>query len=195
MINFRKELRKAQQLAKRKQDLEGTGSFVFENNTNGDLNLPRPTTEGVRNVKKGGQFIGDSYYFFLLKSGEIRLVKELNDQTPEKMFMFKNFNLNEVRLPEPNRDGMTIIAPNGEFIGDSRFFPMLRSGHLKLIKEVDIPMQENKLITEQPPTVTHQGQVEYVVDNGEQQLTETKKKRQGKELKEDALEGVKLLLD
>jgi hypothetical protein len=194
MINFRKELRRAQQLAKQKQDLAGTGAFVFENNTSGDLGLPRPTKDGVRNVKKGGQFIGDSYYNFLLKSGELRLVKELNDQTPEKMYMFKNFNREEIRLPEPNRDGQTIIAPNGEFVGDGRFFPLLRSGQLKLVKEVEIPMSESKLITEQPPTITQQGQVEYVVDSGKN-LTENKKKGQGKELKEDALEGVKLLLD
>jgi hypothetical protein len=194
MINYRKELRRAQQLAKQKQDLSGTGSFVFENNTSGDLGLPRVTKDGVRNVKKGGQFIGDSYYNFLLKTGELRLVKELNDDTPQKMFMFKNFNREEITLPEPNRDGQKIIASNGEFVGDSRFFPLLKSGKLKLVKEVELPMSENKLITEQPPTVTHQGQVEYVVDSGAK-INESKKKGQGKELKEDALDGVKLLLD
>jgi len=58
MINYRKQQRKAQQLAKRMADLSGTGSYLFENNTKGDFHLPRPTKENVRVVKLGAQFVG-----------------------------------------------------------------------------------------------------------------------------------------
>ena len=121
MINYRKEHRKAQQLAKRQHDLSGTGAYLFENNTKGDFHLPRPTKDGVRVVKFGGQFEGDSYYFGLLKSGEIKLVRNLTEPiAPEKLFVYKNFNRDETKLPSPNRDGQWIIPPTGEFVGDSR---------------------------------------------------------------------------
>ncbi len=196
MINYRKELKKAQQLAKRQDDLSGTGSYLFENNTKGDIYLSRKTKDNLKIVKLGGQFVGDSYYFSLLKAGEIKLIKELNEiPGPEKLFVYKNFNRDETRLPEPNRDGQNIIPPTGEFVGDSRFFPLLRNGRLKLIKEVESQMQPEKLMIEQPPTVTHQGQVEFVKTPDGQYLTEEERKKKEKILSEDPMSGVRLLLD
>ena len=75
MINYRKEHRKAQQLAKRQKDMSGKGHYLFENNAKGDFYLPRPTKDGLRIVKFGAQFEGDDYYLGLMKSGEIKLVK------------------------------------------------------------------------------------------------------------------------
>lgn len=197
MTNYRKENRKAQQLAKREKDLSGIGSYLFENNTKGDFHLPRPTKDGIRQVKKDAQFVGDSYYFSLVKSGELRLVRNLNEtEQPEKLFVYKNFNRDEVKLPEPNREGQYIISPNGEFTADSRYFSLLKLGRLKLIREVEQQiMPKEKLITEQPPTVTNAGVVEYVVKDDKQQLNEGEKKKKEKVLTENPLGGVKLLLD
>lgn len=197
MINYRKELKKAQQLAKRQDDLSGTGSYLFENNTKGDIYLSRRTKDNVKIVKLGGQFVGDSYYFSLLKTGEVKLVKELNEvPSPEKLFVYKNFNRDETRLPEPNRDGQNVIPPTGEFVGDSRYFPLLKTGRLKLIKEVESQMQQpEKLMTEQPPTITRQGQVEFVKTPDGQYLTEEERKKKEKILSEDPMNGVRLLLD
>jgi hypothetical protein len=196
MINYRKEFRKAQQLAKRKTDMSGKGNYLFENNTKGDFHLPRPTSEGVRMVKFGGQFAGDDYYFSMLKTGELKLVRNLSDQpSPEKLFVYKNYNRDETKLPEANRDGQWIIPPTGEFVGDSRYFPLLKTGRLKLLKEVEQQMpQPQKLLTEQPPVVSHQGHVEFVKVDA-QQLNEEEKKKKDKLLSEDPLSGVKLLLD
>ena len=196
MINYRKEFRKAQQLAKRKADLSGTGSYLFENNTKGDFHLPRPTKENVRIVKYGGQFIGDSYYFGLLKTGEIRLVRNLTEaESPSKLFVYKNFNRDEVKLPEPNRDGQLFVPPMGEFVGDNRFFPLLKQGKLKLIKEVESQVPQDKLLTEQPPLITHEGKVEFVKINDDQQLNEEERKKKEKLISENPMEGIKLLLD
>lgn len=200
MINPRKALRQAQALAKRNADLSGTGTYLFANNTRGDYTLPRPTKEGVRQVKKDGQFVGDSYYFGLLKSGDIRLVKEIKEEVVaapapagEKEYVFQNRFREDLHLPHASKEGLVIVPPLGEFTGDERYFSLMREGRVKLVKEVNA--MENKLMTEQPPTVTHQGKVEYVVDDNGQQLTEQKKKEQEKLLAEKTLEGVKLLLD
>jgi|SRR5579859_1254568 len=132
-MNIEKIIAKQIKLEKYKEDMKGEGMYIFENNTKGDLFLPRPTQSGQRLVPKGRQFQGDSYYFSMLKTNEIKLIKEL--------------------------------AP-----------------------------QHSQLLTEQPPTVTDEGQVEYVV-----QPKETKINEQQNDAQEDVLlcespvDGIKIL--
>lgn len=94
------ERQSAREAQKAKLNQKGEGLYIFENNTKGDLFLPRPTHTGRRFIPKGQQFLGDNYYFSMIPR------------------------------------------------------------ELKLIKEVSPPQE--KLITEQPPTVTNTGPVEYV---------------------------------
>lgn len=196
MMNPRKQLRKTQQLAKRDTDMSGEGSYLFQNNTKGDYQLPRPTKANVRNIPHNGQFVGDSYYMSFVRSGELRLVKELMNEDGtaivEQLFVFKNRTRDDLHLPAPSKGGQTVISVGGDFIGDSQFFPMLKTGQLTLVSEVRA--MDDKLITEQPPLVTNEGQMEFVVhkDNITEQETKDKKK---KKLNENPLEGVRLLLD
>lgn len=95
------------------QAMHGEGLYLYENHTNADLTLPRPTKSGVRTVRAKSQFQGDNYYLQLVRSGHLRLLKEL--QSPEQ----------ERAAMQP---------------------------------------QEEKLILDQPDTVTDKGKVEHVVD-------------------------------
>lgn len=194
MINPRKQLRREQQVAKRKHDISGTGSYIFQNNTCGDFYLPRPTTQNVRIVAHGKTFIGDSYYFGLVKTGELKLVKEVDEhKETEQQFVFKNKTRDDLHLPTPTSEGQSIIAPGGTFVGDSIYFPFLKTGQLMLVKEVSKDM-DDKLITEQPPLITDEGQVEFVKQDDK--ITEIKKKDQDKKkINENPLDGVRLLLD
>lgn len=62
--------------------LHGEGLYLYENNTNADLTLPRPTKSGCRAVSPRAQFQGDNYYMQLVQQGHLRLIKVL--QTPEQ---------------------------------------------------------------------------------------------------------------
>jgi hypothetical protein len=104
--------------------LHGEGMYLYRNNTNADLTLPRPTRSGIRSVGPGKEFQGDNYYMQLVKQGMLRLVKELQS---------------------PNQQNVT---------------------------ESEVKMQE-KLILDQPDTVTEQGKVEHVVSKPAQKLNET----------------------
>ena len=64
-----------------KESIRGNGMYLFENNTKGDLYLPRATQSGRRLVRKGEQFVGDNYFFSMMKTNELKLMKEL--QSPE----------------------------------------------------------------------------------------------------------------
>jgi hypothetical protein len=194
-MNPRKQAYKDQLLAKRAADLSGTGSYLFQNNTKGDLYLPRPTSDGKKIVRLNEQFIGDSYYFCLLKTHELKLIKELETTSEtNKMYIFENNTKTELHLPKPTCDGITKVLTKGQFRGDSYYFSLLKTGQLKLIREVERPVQDKKLIVEQPPTITEQGKVEQVKSN-ENKQNENKQKEQEILLTEDPLDGIKVLLD
>lgn len=127
-----KQLKQQLKLAKLESDMKGEGMYIFQNNTNGDLYLPRVTNSGRRLVRKGEQFLGDSYYFAMLRSNELKLIKE-------------------------------VVQP------------------------------EQKLLTEQPPTVTNTGPVEYVQNQGQNQINETGKDQPDVLLTETPVDGIKII--
>jgi hypothetical protein len=104
--------------------LHGEGLYLYRNNTNADLALPRPTKSGIRSVGAGREFQGDNYYMQLVKTGMLRLVKEL--QSPEQENIQTEVNM------------------------------------------------ADKLILDQPDMITEQGKVEHVVSTPVQKLNETK---------------------
>jgi hypothetical protein len=102
--------------AKLEKDLSGEGLYVYRNNTPGDLSLPKPDAKGSRlPIKPGGQFEGDNYFMGMVRSNELKLVREIS----------------------PPRD-------KGELMKESH----------------------DKLILDQPPTVTGDGAVEHVAPQG-----------------------------
>ena len=42
--------------------MSGTGIYVYENNTDGDLRLPKATASGIKMVGPRKRFQGDSYF-------------------------------------------------------------------------------------------------------------------------------------
>src|SRR5581483_8376245 len=81
-MKYRKKLNKIQRQADYKlrlaYSLKGDGRYVYENNTAGDLILPKTTKDGVRMVGKGRRFEGDSYYLSLVRTNQLRLVEQLD---------------------------------------------------------------------------------------------------------------------
>lgn len=87
----KKEVR-AEMLA---QAMHGDGLYLFENKSNADLTLPRPTKSGIRKVGPRGQFQGDSYYLQLVRTGFLRLIKELQSPEQEKTIMEEKLILDQ----------------------------------------------------------------------------------------------------
>jgi len=76
--------RKKAQQERRQASLSGTGRYLYENNTDSDLNLPKPTKEGLRNIGPRKRFEGDSYYMKLVgpPMNLLRLIEKVS-QTEE----------------------------------------------------------------------------------------------------------------
>src|ERR1700719_3309920 len=71
---------------------DGSGLYIYENNTKGDLTLPKPTASGQRKVgvadgKGGGRFQGDSYFMSLVGSPHnlLKFVEEIVPKTEDNM--------------------------------------------------------------------------------------------------------------
>lgn len=78
------------------------------------------------------------------------------------LYLYQNMSDADLILAKPTHAGRLRAGPREKFIGDSYFKNMREVACLLTIKEPGMDT-EQKLITEQPPTVTKQGQVEYVV--------------------------------
>jgi len=140
---------------KLKNSMSGSGIYIYENNSDADLSLPKPTESGVRVVGPRKRFQGDSYFMSWVGS-PMNLLK-----------------LVEVVMPQ-----LTVE---------------------QIIKQKkENAMTEQKLILDQPDTITHDGKIEYVVnDPSVKQLndnTEPPKEMPSVLLTEDPLDGVEIIL-
>jgi len=96
------------QKRKLEKDLTGDGLYVYENNTNGTLTLPKPTDSGKRVVAPKEQFQGDSYFMSLVKppNNLLKLVKVITknlSETQNKTLMESNMNEQKLILDQPDR--------------------------------------------------------------------------------------------
>jgi hypothetical protein len=103
-------------------------------------------------------------------------------------YIFKNNTSGDLELPKKNLDGKNKVAKNEEFMGDSYFLQLVKTNDLKLVRILGETM-DNKLITEQPPVVTHEGKVEFTIN--EKPINEEKDpKKKDVLLTEDPMGGI-----
>lgn len=119
---------------------------------------------------------------------QVRQEKLKNVLHGEGKYIFQNNTSGELTLPKEPLEGSRQIPKNGKFLGDSYFLQMVRSHDLRLIEEITM---ENKLITEQPPTVTHGGIVELV----QPEQANSKAKKLNEQVPEDEKKTVLLTED
>lgn len=137
----KKEIKKTQV----ENALHGEGLYLFRNNTNADLTLPRPTKSGIRTVGPKMEFQGDSYYKQFIPS-LLRLVKEL--QSPEQ----QHTALNEVNMTQQQQqeklilDQPDMITEQGkiEHVVNKSTPIQKMNEHGKQEKQPDILLNENE---------------------------------------------------
>lgn len=103
---------------KREDMYKGYGIYIFENITNADLLLPKPTLGGQKMIPPKTKFRGDSFFMTLVKNRSLRLVEVIQSEEAVKK---QNESVNS--------------------LGDN---------------------MQNKLLLDQPDTVTNSGKIEHV---------------------------------
>jgi hypothetical protein len=119
----------------------------------------------------------------------------------EGVYLYRNNSMADLTLPRPTRSGIRSIGPKQEFQGDNYYMQLVKSGMLRLVKEIQSPEQQRaaleenmqeKLILDQPDMITENGKVEHVVSKPAQKLNETKAAKDKQAdvlLNEDPIEG------
>ena len=79
-----KKLTKQQKMLANKQKREnmykGFGIYIFENNTNADLVLPKLTLGNQKIVPPKGRFRGDSFFLNMVKNNSLKLVEVIQSE-------------------------------------------------------------------------------------------------------------------
>ena len=97
------------------QDMSGSGVFVYENNTDADLNLPKPTSTGTRSIGPRKRFQGDSYYLTWVGS-PMNLLRFIEEIVP-KDNPLKTLNESETNKMNDNKlilDQPEIVTSQGQ---------------------------------------------------------------------------------
>lgn len=145
-IKLSKQQKREANRLKLKTNLSGSGVYIYENISGGDLCLIKPANNGIKNVNPQKRFESDSYYM-----------------------KWVGPPLNLLRLVEIKE--------------------------LEKTGEVNMNNEE-KLILDQPDTVTNKGKVEHVLVNPTQQLNDSidNEEKPNVLLNETPLDGVEIIL-
>jgi len=88
-----------------------------------------------------------------------------NSTKNHELHIFENHHNYDLKLPKPSHKGFTLINSKKQFLADKSFLEYVKNGMIRYIGpyQKEEVIVENKLICEQPPTVTTQGKVENFV--------------------------------
>jgi len=148
---------------------------------------------------------------------EVRSQMLANALHGEGVYLYRNNTGSDLRLPRPTKSGIRSVGPNKEFQGDNYYMQLVKQGFLRLVKEIQSPQaanavaqeeanvslnesinekkennMEEKLILDQPDTVTTEGKVEHVIKNKNKKLNEEQNENEKKPdvlLNEGPIEG------
>lgn len=131
---------------KLEDSLKGEGRYLFVNNTRGDLTLNKTPLKGItingevsRTIPPNKTFEGDSYFFCLLKTGDLRLV-EVIQTPPITQELIKENMEKKLILDQPER-----FTNQGQ---TEHVLPKIENKPLN--ESQPAPKPVNKLLTEDP---------------------------------------------
>jgi hypothetical protein len=116
--------RRAMQAEKLKLDLHGSGIYVYENNTDGDLTLPKATASGLKVISPRKRFQGDSY-FMKWVGNPMNLLKLVEVIQPENSTKEEEMTEKHLILDQPDtitqqgKIERVMVEPNAKPINDS----------------------------------------------------------------------------
>ena len=128
-----------------KNELSAKGIYLYENNTNSDLLLPRLTLENQKLIRPKQRFKGDSFLLELVRNKMLKLVKVIDNGEDKIM------NENKLILDQPD-----IVKPAGKVE-----HVQAKNPSISLNDNVDNSQQnqEKVLLTEDPV-----GSIQIVID-------------------------------
>lgn len=107
--------------------------------------------------------------FSRFEKKSIRKTNIENAMAGKGIYVYENSSKHaDLTLPKSTATGVRTVKAGGRFQGDDYFMQLVRTGDLRLVEVLDKGdpvVVENKLILDQPETVTPKGTVEQVQVN------------------------------
>lgn len=114
---------------------------------------------------------------------------------PKSLFVFENITKSDQQLPRISHDNKSWIKPGERFVGDD-YYRCVRGFAFVESYQEESKVSE-KLILDQPDTITNAGKVEHtIVDRNPQKEAKSEAKSKDKEtlIVEDPIDGVDVIL-
>lgn len=121
-------------------------------------------------------------------------------------YIYRNITKGTLQLPKPNKQGIKEVEAGEVWEGDSYYMTLVKNNFATLVKDNNIKVveskgetMEEKLILDQPDTVTTNGKVEHVIkDISDKKSTKVKKQENTENqdsvlLTDDPLSGIQIL--
>jgi hypothetical protein len=160
-----KKQRREDRLKRVQEELSGSGLYVYENNTDADLSLPRATKTGLKNIGPRQRFEGDSYYLKFI-SPPINLLKliEIKEEAGTNKEENKEI-VEEKSVPVV----VQVVEKIKKNLAKSK--KSTKKKKKKVVNNKKGNKMKEKLILDQPDIIKENGKSEPVVED--QQVEET----------------------
>lgn len=126
------------------QAYAGSGLFIFENNTNGELKLPKPAADGRRIIEPRGQFQGDSYFHSWVKP-PMNMLKFIKQIQPEDRNIIKETTQMAEKLILDQPDQITTVGKVEHIVADPN------QPHQQLTETMPQPKPEGEVLLNEDP--------------------------------------------
>jgi hypothetical protein len=158
-MKYGKKLSAAKKKEKMTRLMSGEGVFIYENNTDADLSLPKPSIEGFTKVGPRRRFKGDSYFMTLVKTPIclLKLIEEVREEAKTEKI------IEEIKINHEKKEAGLINNKVKKVVRKKK----------KKAKKGSKPKMKEKLILDQPDVVTEAGKLEQI-ENEETQVQEEK---------------------
>lgn len=160
-----KKQRREDRLKKVKEELSGSGSYIYENNTDADLSLPRATKSGLKNIGPRQRFEGDSYYLKFISPpiNLLKLIEVKEEATAEK----KEIEEQSVAVTVAVEEEKPVIVQVVENIKKNlaKYRKTTKKKKKKVVNNKKENKMKEKLILDQPDIIKENGKSEPVVED------------------------------
>jgi hypothetical protein len=163
-----KKQRREDRLKRVQEELSGSGLYVYENNTDADLSLPRATKTGLKNIGPRQRFEGDSYYLKFI-SPPINLLKLIEIKEEAGVNKEENVKVDEIVEEKSVPVVVQVVEKIKKNLAKSK--KSTKKKKKKVVNNKKDNKMKEKLILDQPDIIKENGKSEPVVED--QQIEET----------------------
>lgn len=158
-----KKQRREERLKKVQQELSGSGLYIYENNTDADLSLPRATKSGLRNIGPRQRFEGDSYYLKFISPpiNLLKLIEVKEEAGAEK----KEAEVPNITINEEKEKPVIVQVIENIKKNLAKYRKTTKKKKKKVVNNKKENKMKEKLILDQPDIIKENGKSEPVVED------------------------------